>query len=299
MGKTTGISWASATWNPFMGCTKVSPGCDFCYAERDHVKYGMNFAEVRRSKTKFDDPLRWRKPERIFTCSWSDWFHVDADKWRDDAWSIIRHCPQHTFLILTKRPGRIRHCLPSDWGDGWPNVWLGTSVESNEYLHRMRVLRDTPAALRFVSCEPLLGPLPDLDLTGFQWVIVGGESGSKRTARPMHPDWVRSIRDLVLDEGWPGDSDPPPPGSSGARPALHMKQWGSWTPDQFGRDPDAVWVSPDGRSRGRMAADAYDDLPDGSVRMRYAGGSPSSGGKHLDGVDWCEIPPTVGQTALV
>jgi protein gp37 len=175
---------------------------------REQRQYGNDPEIVRRSKTKFRFPLTLKEPSLIFTCSWSDWFHVDADPWRDEAWEIVRATPQHTYQILTKRPGRILRHLPADWGDGYPNVWLGTSVETNEYLSRVCVLRDVPAALRFISAEPLLGPLPDLDLDGIGWVITGGESGPEH--RPIDAAWVREIRDACLAAGVP----------------FHHKQWG-------------------------------------------------------------------------
>ena len=112
------ISWTEATWNPWMGCTKVSEGCDNCYMFREQRQYGNDPEVVRRSKTKFRFPLTLKEPSLIFTCSWSDWFHVDADPWRDEAWEIVRATPQHTYQILTKRPGRILRHLPADWGDG-------------------------------------------------------------------------------------------------------------------------------------------------------------------------------------
>lgn len=215
--RTTAISWTEHTWNPWMGCTKVSAGCDHCYMFREQRQYGHDPEIVRRSKTKFRFPLTLDTPSLIFTCSWSDWFHIDADPWRDEAWEIIRATPQHTYQILTKRPGRILRHLPADWGDGWPNVWLGTSVETNEYLSRVRVLREVPAALRFISAEPLLGPLPDLDLDGIGWVITGGESGPQH--RPVDVEWVRAIRDACLAAGVP----------------FHHKQWGGIRPKANGK----------------------------------------------------------------
>lgn len=217
MGEQTGISWAGATWNPWMGCTKVSPGCDNCYMFREQRGYGNDPELVRRSKTRFNDPLKWIVPDLIFTCSWSDWFHAEADQWRAEAWEVIRRCPQHTFQILTKRPGRILRHLPGDWGDGWPNVWLGVSVETDEFLSRVRVLRNVPARLRFISAEPLLGPLPSLDLAGIGWVITGGESGPGH--RPINPEWVREIRDRCLAAGVP----------------FHHKQWGGFRAKSNGK----------------------------------------------------------------
>jgi protein gp37 len=203
MGSESNIAWTDATWNPWMGCTKVSPGCDNCYMFREQRHYGHDPEVVRRSKTKFAEPLRWREPRRVFTCSWSDWFHKDADQWRDEAWAIIKATPQHTYQILTKRPGRIARHLPADWGDGYPNVWLGVSVESQEQAFRVRQLRDVPARVRFVSAEPLIGPL-DLShgaLAGIHWLIVGGESGPDGVRRNMDLEWARSLQRECRDAG--------------------------------------------------------------------------------------------------
>lgn len=195
MGKQSSIEWTDATWNPWRGCTKVSPGCAHCYMFRDQTRYGHDPAIVVRSKTTFDEPRRWADPQTVFTCSWSDWFHEDADPWRDEAWAIIRETPRHLYLILTKRPEMILDRLPLDWGEGWPNVWLGVSVESNRFAYRATTLVHTPAAGRFVSAEPLLAPVrfePGV-LRRLDWVIVGGESGPDR--RPMELQWARGLRD--------------------------------------------------------------------------------------------------------
>lgn len=205
MGASTTISWTERTWNPWRGCTKISPGCKNCYMFAAQLRYGSEPRTVVRTKT-WNDPLRWqRQAERdsrrvlVFTCSWSDWFHESADQWRDEAWQIIRCCPNLIFQILTKRPERIADHLPEDWGMGYPNVWLGTSIELNDYVWRANVLRETPAAVRFISAEPLLGPLTDLQLNGIHWLIVGGESGPHY--RPMEYAWVRDLRDRALAEG--------------------------------------------------------------------------------------------------
>jgi len=188
------IEWTEATWNPWMGCTKVSAGCDHCYMFTEQRRYGHDPAVVRRSKTRFTAPLTWKEPKLIFTCSWSDWFHKAADPWRDEAWEIVRQTPRHTFQILTKRPGRISRHLPADWGNGYPNVWLGTSVENQSAAFRAEQLADIPAQLRFLSCEPLLGPIAfGNTLEHFSWMIVGGESGA--WCRPMDLAWARSLRD--------------------------------------------------------------------------------------------------------
>jgi protein gp37 len=216
MGESTNISWTGATWNPWQGCTKVSPGCAHCYMYRDKLKYGQDPTTVVRSKPPtFNKPLTWKDGRMVFTCSWSDWFHEDADGWRDEAWDIIRRTPQHTYQILTKRPERILDHLPADWGNGYPNVWLGTSVENQHFADiRIPQLLRVPAAVRFLSCEPLLGPIdlhhqdcrergdspfcvgcfgPDSRYGGIHWIIVGGESGPG--FRPMDAQWAREIRD--------------------------------------------------------------------------------------------------------
>lgn len=207
----TAIQWTDHTWNPWMGCERVSPGCDHCYMFDGMKRFGRNPDVVQRTKTTFNAPLKWKEPARVFTCSWSDFFHVDADPWRDEAWEIIRQTPHLTYQILTKRPARIARHLPSDWGEGYPNVWLGTTVENQEWAdRRIRVLIDVPARVRFLSVEPLIGPLTFRwaawsplngqrvdrnEYDGFRdlihWVIVGGESGPK--ARPFDVCWARDI----------------------------------------------------------------------------------------------------------
>lgn len=166
------------------------------------TRYGRDPRAVVRTKT-WNDPLHWQrhaeregKREFVFTCSWSDWFHEEADPWRDEAWRLIRRCPNLIFQILTKRPERIADHLPEDWENGYRNVWLGVSIETNEYVRRADILRTIPAEIRFVSAEPLLGPLPDLELGGIDWLIVGGESGPG--FRPMEHDWARDLRDRAL-----------------------------------------------------------------------------------------------------
>jgi protein gp37 len=254
MSQSTGIEWTEATWNPWYGCTKVSPGCARCYMYREIRQYGRDPEVVTRSKTTFRQPLLWRaQPRLIFTCSWSDWFHEAADPWREEAWEIVRHTPQHTYQILTKRAERIAGHLPKDWGDGYPNVWLGVSIENQRHADRAAVLCGVAARVRFVSAEPLLGPV---DLTklvtaapaeyaGFgevnrvteidalrgrwltelgieygggariHWLIAGGESGPG--FRPMQLDWARALRDQCVAAGVP----------------YFLKQIGGW-PDKRG-----------------------------------------------------------------
>lgn len=209
MGKHSEIEWCTATWNPWYGCRKVSPGCQFCYAERDMRKYGKNFSAVTRAKTTFRDPLKWKEPQRIFTCSWSDFFIEEADAWRDEAWEIIRQTPQHSYMILSKRLERVL-AIPSllPWQPGeqpWPHAWIGTSAEDQEHANRrIPVLLEIPAAVRFVSYEPGLGAITFNErwfrcqaISGAHFVdaidliIIGGESARPRSkARPFHLEWA-------------------------------------------------------------------------------------------------------------
>ena len=237
MGVNTTIEWCDATWNPITGCTRVSRGCEHCYAERlaagrlrhhtsragltdDHGRWN---GVVRFNEEWIEQPLHWRKPRRIFVCAHSDLFHENVpDAWIDRVFAVMGTARQHVFQILTKRPERMRNYImhkaekrlvkggrPPDinlWYAGWPlpNVWIGTSVEDQQTLNvRWPVLRETPAAVRWLSIEPLLGGItldggvdgPD-HLEGANrpdWVVVGGESGPGY--RPMAPDWARLIRD--------------------------------------------------------------------------------------------------------
>lgn len=205
MSDTTKIAWTERTWNPWRGCTKISPGCKNCYMFTAQERYGTNPKQVVRTKT-WGQPLKWQREaviadrqEMVFTCSWSDWFHVDADGWRNEAWAVIKRCPNLQFQILTKRSERIAANLPADWGDGYQNVWLGVSVESDAYLWRLDHLRNVPAVVRFISAEPLLSPIPIVDLRGIDWVIVGGESGPG--FRAMDKQWAIDIREQCRQAG--------------------------------------------------------------------------------------------------
>ena len=362
MAHTSKIEWTEATWNPWHGCHKVSAGCKNCYMFRDKKHYGQDPNVVVRSKTKFYDPLKWKEPRTIFTCSWSDFFIEEADPWRDEAFAIMALTPQHTYLVLTKRPDRMREYLmdaytrerivneiysltPREKVVGvffdlynrgvvhkvdphtdreieclklWPlpNVWLGVSVEDQKTAdERIPLLLQTPAALRWLSVEPLLGPV-DLshyiafDETngdsefleangwaydswsggfmgpnthrdpcyapepGLHWVIVGGESGPD--ARPMHPDWVRSIRDQC----------------QAAEVPFFFKQWGEWTGD------DDLVCTPGGDLGG--------DMRRGKAMIMHAPGNEEgyfrkgdawvkkvgkkAAGRLLDGREWNEMP---------
>jgi protein gp37 len=194
------IQWTQATWNPWHGCKKVSPGCKYCYMYRDKERYGQDPQTIMRSKGKFTDPLKWNDPQLIFTCSWSDFFIEEADQWRHEAWDIIKKTPHHTYQILTKRPERILQCLPKDWRAGYKNVWLGVSIESQAQIGRADILKDIPAwtGNRFISAEPLIGPIvfPQGMLDYFSWIIIGGESGNttgKYQYRPALFEWFESL----------------------------------------------------------------------------------------------------------
>lgn len=205
MAENSTIQWTTNTWNPWHGCTKVSPGCRFCYMYRDKDRFKQDPKTVIRSvPATFNKPLSWKEPALVFTCSWSDWFITEADEWRAEAWDIIKRTPWLTYQILTKRPERIMANLPPDWGEGYPNVWLGVSVENQKMFNkRVSELAMVPARVRFLSIEPLIGQIdfyksPDW-LHVWQkigWVIVGGESGNhtgKFRFRECSVEWMQTI----------------------------------------------------------------------------------------------------------
>lgn len=226
MGDKSAIEWTDATWNPVTGCTAISAGCDHCYAEvlsrrlqkMGVEKYRHGF-EVVLHPEALAQPLRWKAPRRVFVNSMSDLFHARVpDEFVVRIWDVMARCPQHTFQILTKRPERmarftVKHPAPA-------NVWLGTSVEDHRVVGRADRLRECHATVRFLSCEPLIGPLTGLELAGIQWVIVGGESGASH--RPIDPEWVRQIRADCLRADVP----------------FFFKQWGGRTPKKGGRELD-------------------------------------------------------------
>ena len=189
------IEWTEATWNPTVGCTKVSPGCDHCYAERltrrFRSAYPDGFALTLRPEA-LDLPRRWRRPRVVFVNSMSDLFHAKVPtSYLAEVFAVMEACPQHTFQILTKRAERLARLAPRlPWP---PNIWMGVSVETRDYLWRIDYLRRVPAAVRFVSAEPLLRSLGSISLVGIDWLIAGGES--QAGARPAHPDWFRELRD--------------------------------------------------------------------------------------------------------
>ena len=223
MAQTTSIEWTEATWNPVRGCTKVSPGCKHCYAQTFAERwrgipghpYEQGF-DLRLVPEKLEEPLSWTKPRRIFVNSMSDLFHERVpEEFIQRVFEVMEQATRHTFQILTKRAARVRELAPRlPWP---PNVWQGVSVETARYTSRIDDLQQVPAAVRFLSVEPLLGPIPALPLDGISWVIVGGESGPKH--RPLDPAWVREIRDQCVD----------------ARVPFFFKQWGGRTPKAGGR----------------------------------------------------------------
>ena len=223
MSDQSGIEWTDATWNPVTGCTKVSPGCKNCYAERlaarllamGNPRYGNGFA-VTPHPDQLTLPLRWRRPKRVFVNSMSDLFHPSVpEEYIRRIFDVMTEAHWHTFQILTKRSDRLAALAPDlPWP---PNVWPGVSVENARYTWRIAHLQTVPAAMRFLSVEPLLGAIPKLPLQGIQWVIVGGESGGGR--RPMAEAWARDIRDQCANAGV----------------AFFFKQWGGRTPKAGGR----------------------------------------------------------------
>ncbi len=353
---TTKIEWVKnadgskgETWNPVTGCTKVSAGCEHCYAERmskrlrgRHGYPADDPFAVTLHPDRLEQPLRWRKPRRVFVASMGDLFHEDVpDEFIVVVFGIMAACPEHTFQVLTKRPKRMREWFErmfGEWRFGWeahgrciygvrqhtlqdvpypeaapwplPNVWLGTSVEDQPaVIERLPHLFQCPAAVRIVSCEPLLGAIdfdnvciPEIageingrplkrveggsrimalrgerisdiglgyDIPQLDWVIVGGESGPG--ARPMHPDWARSLRDQCQAAGVP----------------FFFKQWGAWQPQEHGYYDD-VFMDPDG---------AYEAIPEGvdcspmserMVAIRKVG--KKHAGRVLDGREWNEMP---------
>ena len=215
----TSIEWTDRTLNPTTGCTQVSPGCDHCYAKTlvdrrlsknpKSVRYEHPFEEVMLHPNRLTQIASWKTPQRVFVNSMSDLFHRDVpDTFIRSVFDAAAEAPQHTFQILTKRPERMRRWMRNyemsrcDAASiAAKNVWLGVSIESNDYAWRADMLRDTPASLRFLSIEPMLGSVDAVELAGIDWVIVGGESG--RGARPMQLDWVRDVRDRCVALGIP------------------------------------------------------------------------------------------------
>jgi protein gp37 len=328
----TGIEWTDATWNPVTGCTKVSPGCDNCYAETFAERWrgtpGHYFEggfDVQLRPAKLDLPLRWQRPRRIFVNSMSDLFHAEVSvDFIADVFAVMALATQHTFQLLTKRHARMRSLLgsvdferkvaqattkyrkwgPSSWEATWqwplPNLWLGVSVENQQWADvRVPALLDTPAAVHWLSCEPLLGPVDltsikdqypnalwDYDAPGttsLGWVVAGGESG--RGVRPMHSDWVRALRDQCAEFAVP----------------FLFKQWGSWVPYEMDTQPP-FWNGQDGCvvDGHTLPADLSDCepthgwwAPDLESDVIYRHVSKKADFRTLDGRTWDEYPTAV------
>ncbi len=223
MAANTKIEWTECTWNPVTGCTKISPGCLNCYAERmarrlramGQPNYCNGF-RLTLQPHMLDLPLHWRQPRMIFVNSMSDLFHKDVPlEFILKVFGVMRRAPQHCFQILTKRSERLAQLSPKL---PWPeNIWMGVTVENADYVFRLKDLKHTGAAVKFISFEPLVGPVPRANLDGIDWAIVGGESGPG--ARPMRPEWVTDIRDRCLAEGI----------------AFFFKQWGGINKKANGR----------------------------------------------------------------
>ena len=333
----TKIQWTDKTWNPIVGCSVSTPGCKNCYAMEMAARLGTMpnmpryhgltkkvngnavwTGEVRLVESVLMQPLKRKKPTMYFVNSMGDLFHESVpDEWIDRVFAVMALCPQHTFQVLTKRADRMLEYMEAFNNEGYrlvaawdkigqrggavwpmPNVWLGVSVEDQTRAdERIPLLLDTPAAVRFVSAEPLLGPVDfsrfDVEWVEYfplgapiniefgegesagpkiDWVIVGGESGPN--ARPMHPEWARSLRDQCAEAGVP----------------FFFKQWGEWGPDDFldGPQPDA-WMSPDGSIFHDGIADVYksDCQKPCSLIVRLGA---KAAGNLLDGELWQQMP---------
>jgi protein gp37 len=230
MATKTTIEWTESTWNPVTGCTKISPGCANCYAERlalrlqamNQPNYANGF-KLTLHDNVLEAPLKWKKPQMIFVNSMSDLFHEDVPEWFIlKAFNVMRRAYWHQFQVLTKRAERLAELdIIIDWPD---NVWMGTSIENSDYVFRAELLRSTHAKLKFLSIEPLLGSIPEINLDNIDWVIVGGESGPK--ARPMEEGWVVDIRNQCLVAGVP----------------FFFKQWGGTNKKKAGRSLEGkIW----------------------------------------------------------
>ncbi|MEW5803759.1 MAG: phage Gp37/Gp68 family protein [bacterium] len=223
MANNTGIEWTGTTWNPLTGCTKVSPGCNYCYAERlarrlkamGQPNY-VNGFKLTMHEHVLQRPLKWKRPQMVFVNSMSDLFHKDVPlEFIQKVFDIMCQAGHHRFQVLTKRSQRLLELSPQlPW---YENVWMGVTVENANYAFRIDHLRQTAARIKFLSLEPLLGPMPGLNLDGIDWIIVGGESGPK--ARAMSPEWVLDIRDQCQSAGIP----------------FFFKQWGGMRRKAAGR----------------------------------------------------------------
>jgi protein gp37 len=254
----TQIEWTDSTWNPVAGCTILSAGCTNCYA-MDMAKRleAMGVAKyagltrrsgkrtvwngiVREDKAALTIPYTWKKPRKIFVNSMSDLFHEGvSNEFILEVWRVMRETPHHNYQILTKRPERMATLVSSLIKDVLPNVWLGTSVENADAAERIAHLRTVPAAIRFISFEPLIGTVGNVDLSDIHWAIVGGESG--KSARPIREQWIDEIHEKCVERGT----------------AFFFKQWGTWGKDNKRRSKKA-----NGREyQGRV----WDEMPSAMV----------------------------------
>lgn len=241
MAQNSSIEWTEATWNPTTGCTKISPGCTNCYAERMAIRlqamgqqrYQDGF-NLTLQEDVIDLPLRWKKPRLIFVNSMSDLFHAQVPtEFIQRCFDVMAQADQHTFQVLTKRPERALELAQElTWSQ---NIWMGTSVENQRYTNRVDILRKVPASIRFLSIEPLIGPIQRLPLEGIHWVIAGGESGPK--ARPMKMAWIREVRDHCI----------------AAKVPFFFKQWGAFDETGVRRSKKVNGRELDGR--------IWDELP--------------------------------------
>jgi protein gp37 len=341
MAENSDIEWTDSTFNPWIGCQKVAPECDHCYAEtRDQrfhrgAHWGPKAPRQRTSAQNWNKPRRWNRDaaafmethgrrQRVFCASLADVFDNAVDpSWRADLWDLIRECPDLDWLILTKRPQNITKMLPEDWGDGWPHVWLGTSAGTQETANKnIPALLSAPAAVRFLSAEPLLGPinlkrlneytgkpiwdaLRGIYTTGgylarspaqcsmattttfnhpsLDWVICGGESG--KDARPMHPDWARSLRDQCQASGTP----------------FLFKQAGEWTAWQFDSPPllrnaytgflvDRHVFIPADTDKDPTWNDGLTYVHEGHSHAMFQRAGKKAAGRLLDGIEHNDFP---------
>ena len=278
VGHQTNIEWTDSTWNPWIGCTKVSPGCDHCYADDMNDRFRWTeWGPKGLRKTTSDANWRklavWNRTAKqdgtirfVFVASLADVFDNQAPLGaRERMFDIIRECDRLVFQMLTKRPQNIERYLPSDWGEGWPNVWIGISAENQlEYDRRWPILARTQAALRFVSYEPALGPLQFDDGIDPDWLICGGESG--RRARPMKPQWARDMRDQCA-----------------GRLPFFFKQWGSWESNPLVKEDSldrekAKTLDPHGKGGSMIDGRRHLGMPkvDAAIKTGRETGSRSS-----------------------
>lgn len=295
MGANSKIEWTRHTFNPWLGCSKISPGCEHCYAEAWAKRSGLvewgPHPRRRTSTATWAQPRRWNaeairtgKRPRVFCASLADVFDPDAPaEWRADLWALIRECAAMDWLIVTKRIGHALAMLPAAWGDGWPNVWLLVTVTDQAEAKRdIPRLLEVPAAVRGLSCEPLLGPLDIQDWLchypededgapypgeGLQWVIAGGESGPQ--ARPVHPDWVRSLCAQC----------------QAARVPFFFKQWGAWVDTRQAPEP----------AFAAMRVPRAARFADGTHVWRVG---RQAAGRELDGRTWDQVPVSVAEVLI-